>query len=102
MTLSKRTQFLLAMSHAASYRQNVEADLRGRPNLGVLLFLPYLRVLPMHIAIIFGATRGQGGVATLLLFSALKTAADVCMHSAEHAMLQRGAAQAAKKAAEQG
>lgn len=45
---------------------------------------------------------GRHSVSTLLLFSALKTAADVCMHSAEDAMLQRGAAQAAKKATEQG
>jgi len=34
------------MSHGSSYRQNIAADLRGRSNLGVLLFLQYLRITP--------------------------------------------------------
>ncbi len=61
------------MSHGTSFRQNIEADLRGKPNLGVLLFLPYLRVLPMHITIIIGRGVAGDSLWTLLLFAALKT-----------------------------
>lgn len=50
-------------THARSYRDNVEANLSSKPNLGTLMFMPYLRVLPMHLVIIFGATR-RGGAAT--------------------------------------
>jgi hypothetical protein len=78
-----------AMSHRKSFRQNVESDARGRPNLGALMFLPYLRILPMHFTIILGSAKGGDGPATVLLFSALKTAADVLMHLANHALLQR-------------
>lgn len=77
--------FLLA--HRQSHREHVEADLAGRPNLGALLFMPYLRVLPMHGVILVGASHG-GGAATILLFLALKTLADIGMHRYEHRRLQ--------------
>ncbi len=79
------------VSHGTSYRQNIEADLRGKPNLGVLLFLPYLRVIPMHFTIIIGGAVASTSLTTLLLFIVLKTLADIGMHKAEHAMLQKGA-----------
>ena len=78
------------VSHGTSYRQNIEADLRGKPNLGVLLFLPYLRVIPMHFTILIGGAVAGTGLTTLLLFIVLKTLADLGMHKAEHAMLQKG------------
>ena len=77
------------MSHGQAYRQNVAADARGRPNLGVLLFLPYLRVIPMHLTLIFGRAIGGDGVGALLLFGTLKTLADVGMHAAENKILKR-------------
>jgi len=80
-----------AMSHGSSFRQNIAADRRGCPNLGVLLFLPYLRVIPMHLAILFGGAVAGDSAGALLLFVALKTVADVAMHRAEHRLLQRGA-----------
>ncbi len=73
-------------SHRESHRENVEADLARLPNIGSLMFLPYVRILPMHLAIILGATLGQGGGA--LLFGALKTGADLLMHKVEHRWLQ--------------
>jgi hypothetical protein len=76
-------------SHWSSHREHVEADLAGRPNLGKLMFMPYLRVIPMHMVILFGAARG-GAVGTLLLFVILKTLADLGMHRFEHSRLQRG------------
>ncbi len=76
-------------SHLESHREHVAADLRGRPNLGTLMFLPYARIIPMHLTIIFGALLG-GGTAGLLLFGTLKTGADTVMHIVEHRLLQRG------------
>jgi Family of unknown function (DUF6498) len=87
-----------AISHRKSFQQNLEADAGGRPNLGALMFLPYLRILPMHFTIILGHAIGGSGPATVLLFSALKTGADVLMHHANHAVLQRARAKAAPAA----
>jgi hypothetical protein len=66
--LSQRETF--AVQHAA--------DLRGRPNLGVLMFTPYLRIVPMHLAILLGAKLG-GGTAMLVGFTTLKTASDLLL-----------------------
>lgn len=74
------------ISHGESHREHVAADLRGRPNIGTLMFVPYIRIVPMHLTIIFGAM--LGGTVGLILFAALKTAADVAMHKVEHRMLQ--------------
>jgi len=77
-------------SHGTSFRQNLEADARGRPNLGTLMFLPYARIVPMHLMILFGtATMANEGWHAVLLFSVLKTGADVVMHHVEHRVLQR-------------
>lgn len=80
-----------ALAHLHSHREHVAADLAGRPNLGALMFMPYLRVVPMHFVIIVGASRGGGGFGALLLFAVLKTLADVGMHVFEHRRLQRPA-----------
>ncbi len=75
-------------SHRASHLEHVRADLAGRPNLGTLMFLPYARVIPMHLTIVIGAQIASGA---LWLFVALKTVADVIMHKVEHRTLQGGA-----------
>lgn len=77
-------------SHWRSHREHVEADLAGRPNIGKLMFMPYLRVIPMHLVILFGAARG-GGAGTVLVFVVLKTLADLGMHRFEHRRLQQAA-----------
>ncbi|GAB3347865.1 DUF6498-containing protein [Lysobacter tyrosinilyticus] len=77
-------------SHRASYREHVAADLRRVPNIGTLMFLPYLRVLPMHLTIILGMALGDDW--GRLLFGSLKTVADVAMHKIEHRWLQRAEA----------
>ena len=59
-----------------------------RPNLGTLMFYPYLRILPMHLTIILGAALPFGA---LPLFVGLKSAADLGMHLVEHRLF-RGAA----------
>jgi hypothetical protein len=55
-------------------------DDRGRPDLGTLMFAPYLRVVPMHVAILLGAAFPQGMMPAFVL---LKTAADLGMHAIE-------------------
>jgi hypothetical protein len=78
-----------ALHHLSSLRYNLEVDRRGRPNLGTLMFTPYLRIVPMHLTIILGGVLG-GGAGALLLFGLLKLGADVGMHLVEHAKYQGG------------
>jgi Family of unknown function (DUF6498) len=78
-----------AWNHRLSFNQNVEADRTGTPNIGTLMFLPYARIIPMHITIIAGGALGGDGPLAVLIFGALKTAADVLMHHVEHRVLQR-------------
>ena len=64
------------LSQRATYAAQHASDLRGKPNLGRLMFTPYLRVLPMHLGIIFGSGLG-GGTGLLVLFTGLKTLSDI-------------------------
>lgn len=75
------------LSHGQSHREHVDADLRGTPNIGTLMFIPYIRIVPMHLTIIIGATLSNGP--GLLVFAVLKTIADVAMHKVEHRTLQK-------------
>ena len=55
--------------------------------LGKLMFRPYVRIVPMHLTIIFGGIfifTGIFNVFVLLLFLILKTWADLTMHFKEH------------------
>ncbi len=66
------------LSQRSTYAMQHAADLRGQPNLGRLMFMPYVRILPMHLGIIFGSGLG-GGVFVLVLFTALKTLSDIAL-----------------------
>jgi hypothetical protein len=67
-------------------------DYRGKPNLGTLMFYPYLRVIPMHLAIIFGSMLPSGA---LPLFILLKTGADIGLHHVERHLFRSAATGAA-------
>jgi hypothetical protein len=72
-----------AMNHFYSFRRNVQEDLEGRPNIGMMMFMPYARVLPMHLCM--GLAAGTtNNVLALTVFMLLKTGADVLMHVVEH------------------
>ena len=74
-------------SHSFSYMHNLRADFRQqKPNLGTIMFYPYLRILPMHLAIIFGAHIESLG---MLIFMGLKTFADAGTHMVEHYLFQK-------------
>lgn len=77
-------------SHRASHREHVAADLGNTPNLGTLMFLPYARIVPMHLCIILAIP--LGGAGAIWFFVLLKTGADVLMHRIEHRLLQGGGA----------
>ena len=76
------------ISHGFSFRKNVAEDLRGRPNIGTMMFMPYLRIIPMHLTIIIGGSV-SGSPAMLLFFLVLKTLADVLMHVVEHRLMRK-------------
>lgn len=76
-----------AITHGYSFVHNKDTDFRHRkPNLGTMLFYPYMRVLPMHFIILAGTFLGGG---TITVFMLMKTAADAGMHIAEHALFRR-------------
>lgn len=75
-------------SHGYSYRYNLSHDFKHKkPNIGTLMFYPYLRIIPMHLVIIFGAMLQS--TASIVLFMVLKTLADAGMHMIEHHMFRR-------------
>lgn len=78
-----------AANHAYSLFQNIRVGRQGKPNIGTLMGLPYARIVPMHV-IILGGNMLVEGVPVMLFFIALKTAADVVMHSVEHHVLRKG------------
>ncbi|MEW6690302.1 MAG: DUF6498-containing protein [Pseudomonadota bacterium] len=80
---------VFAANHLYSLFQNVRRDAAGRPNLGVLMMLPYARIFPMHLTILFGGLF-FGGTAAFVLFGALKIVADAVMHTVEHHVLAKG------------
>lgn len=80
---------VFAINHAYSMLVNVRRDAEGKPNLGTLMFLPYARIFPMHLTIIFGGSF-FGGTGAFALFGALKIGADVVMHTIEHHVLAKG------------
>ncbi len=75
-----------AVNHAYSYNYFKDKDREGKPNIGTMMFTPYLRIVPMHLTIILGGAIGVSGFG-LLLFMALKTVTDILMHWTEHRVI---------------
>ena len=81
------------LNHLYSYRYHRALDQQGTPNIGTMMFTPYVRIIPMHLTIVFGVF--ALGATGLLVFGVLKILADVAMHVVEHRVLGRGEAAAA-------
>jgi hypothetical protein len=75
-----------AIAHARSHFDDVAADAAQLPTAGELMGWPYLRVVPMHLTIIFGMALGTPWA--LALFVLLKTAVDLLLHLYEHWILR--------------
>jgi hypothetical protein len=74
-----------ALSHAWPLITSGGQDYKKKPNLGTMMFYPYLRIIPMHLAIILGAAFPLGA---LPFFMLLKTGADLGMHEIERRMFR--------------
>ena len=80
---------MFAVNHGYSLLQNVRRDALGKPPLGVMMFLPYVRIIPMHATIILGGAYYAGAQA-FFVFAILKLIADAMMHTVEHHVLAKG------------
>jgi len=78
------------LSQRETFAAQHAADVRGKPNLGALMFTPYLRVVPMHLAIIAGASMG-GGAGVLVWFTLLKTGSDLALDAIDRRMAVKAA-----------
>ncbi|KQC03618.1 MAG: hypothetical protein APR53_04840 [Methanoculleus sp. SDB] len=74
---------LFFLNHALSFALNYRRDAERQQSLGRVVAIPYARIIPMHIAVVFSFLFLSGF--GLVLFMMLKTAADTVMHIAEHA-----------------
>lgn len=72
-------------NHAFSYRYHRERDRAGSPNIGTLMFTPYVRIIPMHLTIIVGSF--LPGALGVFVFGVLKSIADTALHQVEHKMI---------------
>lgn len=75
------TSLLFFLNHLFSYIYNRKRDTK-KQNIGVLMFYPYLRIMPMFITMVLGSTF-TGALPFILI---LKTLADLIMHFNEHEM----------------
>jgi len=74
---------LFAGTDLAALALHWSAETRGR-NIGRVMFAPYARIVPMHLAIIFGGFVNYHPGLTLGIFQGLKTIADVFTHLLQH------------------
>jgi len=72
---------IFGVNHFFSFRHNKLVDEQQKQNIGSLMFMPYIRIIPMHIIMIFGTVLGAG---SLFIFLVLKTIADMVMHTVKH------------------
>jgi hypothetical protein len=77
---------IFLINHYISYRQHKGENQNKVLNIGILMFLPFIRTVPMHFAIC-AAVYLSHSAATLIIFLVLKMIADVIMHIVEHRMM---------------
>lgn len=74
------------VNHLFSFYYNKEKDANKKQHIGKVIMFPFIRIIPMHLTIIFGLGFTWFGLPqiTLVIFLVLKTIADVMMHLVEH------------------
>jgi hypothetical protein len=70
-------------NHLFSYFMNRNRTDTRVPNIGSMMFFPYVRIVPMHVFIVLGAF-AAGPHFALVFFLILKALADQAMHAIEH------------------
>lgn len=76
------TTVLFFTTHLFSFLYNRKEDAKRLQYLGVVMGLPYARILPMHVIVIAGGFLFP--MISLFVFLVLKAFADVIMHIVEH------------------
>jgi hypothetical protein len=72
---------VFAVNHYFSFQHNKQVDERKKQNIGSLMFMPYVRIVPMHLMAASGAVVST---APLIIFLLLKTVADLATHTIKH------------------
>jgi len=78
---------IFLLNHTYSFFVNIKNDKKNNEkSIGKIMFFPYVRIIPMHLTIIFGFVFlflfNKSFV--LVFFLILKTIADLIMHYVEH------------------
>jgi hypothetical protein len=73
-------------THRFSWRYHQMREAGRVPNIGHIMFFPYVRIIPMHLTILLGGLVSGSNPVALALFLLLKTGADIAMHVIQHAM----------------
>ena len=76
------------INHLISFLFNYKEDIKNEKNIGALMFLPYARIVPMHLFIIIGVFLINTKIG-IIIFLLLKTIADIIMHQTEHRLLRK-------------
>ena len=77
------------VNHAFSYWYHRPRDMDRTPNIGTMMFLPYARIVPMHLTMLLGSMFVTHSAVVLVFFLSLKMLADVVMHVVENADVGR-------------
>jgi len=85
------TSFIFFISYLIEYIQFSRTQPEVIPNLGVLMFAPYFRIIPMHFTIIFGGFVGVLGsfismnldLLIIVLFVGIKTFIEIIINAVD-------------------
>ena len=79
---------IFLINHGFSFYYNHKIEKNIEKNIGTLLFYPYIRIMPMHIMIVFGLFFLDGSL-SVFIFLLLKITADTAMHMLEHSIFNK-------------
>ena len=71
-------------NHLFSYVMNRNRAGKRMPNIGSMMFFPYIRIIPMHVFIVFGAFAAGPAFRAGVLPARRRRLADEAMHALEH------------------
>ncbi|MBN8481856.1 MAG: hypothetical protein J0L88_09740 [Xanthomonadales bacterium] len=86
---------VFAIAQILAQRAALARDALGKPDLGTVMAMTHVRVLPMVLVILLGIAAGRDSPIALGLFMALKTATELGMLRIERVIATRACADAA-------
>lgn len=89
---------IFLVSYLIEFLNSKKEDSNELPNIGLIMFAPYARIIPMHLTIILGGFIGAAGsifssdtnLAVIVLFISLKTIVDLITHSVDLKKFKKG------------